>query len=122
VTVKATTDRLRGQTLRWTFSEGPQAGKSYEHTFNPDGTVQYRAVETGSPGRQPDAAGAGDERPTYAAYDVSDDVVLVSYRAGSGFTLTVALNFADHRLASIASGQEQWFPARGTFEETGRAS
>jgi hypothetical protein len=44
-------------------------------------------------------------------------VVLVSYLAGSGFTLTVALNFADHQLVSIASNSEQWFPARGTFTE-----
>jgi hypothetical protein len=43
-------------------------------------------------------------------------VELVSYRAESGFTLTVALNFADHRMIGIASNSEQWFPARGTFE------
>ena len=30
---KATGDRLRGKTLRWTFTEGPQAGKTYEHAF-----------------------------------------------------------------------------------------
>ena len=46
-----------------------------------------------------------------------DEVEMVSYLADSGFTLTVALNFTDHRLASIASNNEQWFAAQGTFDE-----
>jgi hypothetical protein len=112
--------RVRGTTLRWTFTEGPQAGKTYEHTFREDGTVEYRAIEdapgSAASGGQEPVSGSAPERPTYAAYRVSDDVELVSYRADSGFTLTVALNFTDHQLASIASNSEQWFPARGTFE------
>jgi len=117
----ATGDRVRGKTFRWTFTEGPQAGKAYEHIFHEDGTVAYRAVENGSK-QHPPAAPDGDhgsppERPHYAAVRVSDDVEMVSYLAGSGFTLTVALNFNDHRLASIASDNEQWFPAQGTFDE-----
>ena len=116
-----TSERVRGKTLRWTFTEGPQTGKRYEHTFHQDGTVEYRALEDrpqdASSRPAAHAAVAEHERPAYAAYAVSDDVVLVSYLAGSGFALTVALNFADHRLASIASNSEQWFPARGTFEE-----
>ena len=113
-------DRVRGTTLRWTFTEGPQAGKTYEHTFHEDGTVAYRAVgdtpasAAGAPGRD---GAAGGERPAYGAFPVSDDVHLVSYLADSGFTLTVALNFADHTLASIASNESQWFPAAGTFSE-----
>jgi hypothetical protein len=116
-----TRDRLRDKTLRWTFTEGPQANKTYEHTFHADGTVVYAAVDdrpTSGPAPRPGRdAGPEGERPRYAAYEVSDDVVLVSYLAGSGFTLTVALNFADHQLVSIASNSEQWFPARGTFTE-----
>jgi hypothetical protein len=121
-----TTDRVRGASLRWTFSEGPQAGKTYEHTFHDDGTVEYRAIEEQSANppsanREGESAPAG-ERPRYAAYQMSADVVLVSYLAPSGFTLTIALNFTDHQLASIASNSEQWFPARGTFEEVSRPS
>jgi hypothetical protein len=112
---KTASDRVSGTTMRWTFTEGPQVGKTYEHTFHEDGTVEYRAVEDGAAGSS--TGGQGNERPMYAAYAISDDVQLVSYRANSGFTLTVALNFADHRLASIASNSEQWFPAGGTFEE-----
>lgn len=75
-------DRVVGKTLRWTFTEGPQAGKTYEHTFDPDGTVEYRMIE--DPPRDPsiDAAARttdlGRERPPYAAYAVSETVELVS--------------------------------------------
>jgi hypothetical protein len=117
MTGQATSDRVKGKTLRWTFAEGPQAGKTYEHTFHEDGTVEYRAVEDGPQGTP--SGGQERERPTYAAYWVSADVQLLSYLAHSGFTLTVALNFGDHRLVSIASNSEQWFPASGTFEEVG---
>jgi hypothetical protein len=119
MTGTATSDRVRGTTLRWTFTEGPQQGKTYEHTFHEDGTIEYRTVEDAPKeepsGQQARGAQAEGERPKYAAYDVSEDVVLVSYLADSGFTLTVALNFASHQLASIASNSDQWFPARGTF-------
>jgi hypothetical protein len=123
---RARHDGIRGTTLRWTFSEGPQAGKTYEHTFHDDGTVTYRPVEdnpvTSASNQQPRSADAGGERPPYAVYPISENVRLVSYRADSGFTLTVALNVATHELVSIASNSEQWFPARGTFEVAGAAT
>jgi hypothetical protein len=119
--VQATDDRIRGTTLRWTFSEGPQAGKTYEHAFHQDGTVSYRTVEEHpadvSPGVASRADSPAGERPPYAAYPVSATVALVSYRADSGFTLTVALNYATHEMVGVASNSAQWFPARGTFAE-----
>ena len=118
---KASGDRIRGATLRWSFSEGSQEGKTYEHTFHEDGTVTYRAIEDEPNGAPASDAGSEGERPAYAAYAVSADVALISYRADSGFTLTVALNFADHTIVSIASNSEQWFPAAGTFQEVGTA-
>ena len=33
-------DPFRGQTMRWTFHEGPTAGSTYEHTFGKNGTVK----------------------------------------------------------------------------------
>jgi hypothetical protein len=33
-------ERIRDATLRWTFTNGPQAGMTYEHTFHEDGTVE----------------------------------------------------------------------------------
>ena len=84
--------------------------------------MQYRIIEETDRDLSADAAAtttACDERPPYAAYAVSETVELVSYRADAGFTLTVALNFADHQLVIVASNSEQWFPARGTFEVVG---
>jgi hypothetical protein len=111
---QGTGDRVRGRRLRWTFSEGPQTGKTYEHAFHDDGTLEYRVVEDEA--ADVPRGAPGGERPAYAAYALSESVELVSYRAESGFTLTVALNFADHRMVAIASNSEQWFPARGTFQ------
>jgi hypothetical protein len=51
---------------------------------------------------------------------VTPEVYVVSYLAPSGFTLTVALNFATRELVGFASGQKQWYPVRGTFEMVGR--
>ena len=119
----ASSDRVRGTTLQWTFTEGPQAGKTYEHTFHADGTVAYRAIADASADTLSDAqepgAGSVSKRPVFAAYAVSDIVELVSYRADSGFTLTVALNFEHHQLVSIASTSAQWFPACGRFAAVG---
>ena len=104
-----------------TFTEGPQAGKTYEHTFHDDGTVSYRSIGDESDatalGQQAQRSGAASERPPFAAYAVSETVHLVSYRADFGFTLTVALNFMTHEMVDIASNSERWFPARGTFTE-----
>jgi hypothetical protein len=122
MTRQATANRIKGKTLRWTFAEGPQAGKTYQHTFHQDGTVEYRAIAdepNGASGQRAGNAGRASERPRYAAYAVSDAVALVSYRAESGFTLTVALNFENHELVAIASNSDQWFPAVGYFEEAG---
>lgn len=47
---------------------------------------------------------------------VADEIYAVSYLAGSGFTLTVVLNFRDRSLVGFPSGAKEWFPVRGTFE------
>ena len=40
----------------------------------------------------------------------------MSYLAGNGFTLTVALNFADMQMSGIASNNETWTVQKGSFE------
>lgn len=52
----------------------------------------------------------------YAAFEVSESVYAVSYLAASGYTLTVVLNFETGEMFGFASGRDQWFPGRGTFE------
>lgn len=103
-------NRIRGKTLRWTWTEGPVAGTTHEHDFHQDGTVEWRVVD----GPQ---AGHSAREKAYAAIKVADDVYLVSYLAASGYTLTVALNLRDGTMVGIASNSEAWYPeGRGTFE------
>jgi len=43
--------------------------------------------------------------------------VAVSYQSPeSGYTLTVVLNFNDHKMVGFASGASEWHPVKGTFK------
>ena len=103
-----TPETLIGKTLRWTFADGPVAGKTYEHTFHPDGTVDYRSVE-------PAAVGTATHEKACATDKVSDHVFVISYLAASGYALTVVLNFRNHRMIGFASNEEAWYRQQGTF-------
>ena len=109
---------VRGKTIRFIWTDGPTKGKTHEHSFHDDGTVEWRdANATSSAGSN--AASKSDTKPErveYGAERVSDDVTLVSYLADSGYTLTVALNFDDGTITGFASGAKEWYPVRGTFE------
>jgi hypothetical protein len=112
-------DAVRGKTIRLKWSEGPTKGKTHEHVFHQDGTVEWH--EPSGPGAAQPGGGSqkgppAKERPQYAAMKVADEICAVSYLAGSGFTLTVVLNFRDHRMVGYASGAKEWFPVAGTFE------
>ena len=122
-------DPVRGKTMRWTFTDGPTAGSTYEHTFGKTGTVKFKPVGGGPEGGKPAAKGAAKpkkpaksakpakpESPKYAAMRAADDVYAVSYLSSSGFTLTVVLNFKDNTMVGFASNDKQWFPVKGTFE------
>ena len=111
MTSSADDDRIRGRTIRWSFTEGPVQGKRFEHVFREDGTVVWR--ELGGAAPTPGDQGRG---VPYAALSLSDEVALASYLAGSGYTLTVALNFGTGELAGIASNDKHWYPLRGSFE------
>jgi hypothetical protein len=117
------TDHVHGQTMRWTWTEGPTKGKTHEHTFNEDGTVVWHAVKDGEeavpvkPGKQ--AGSDNGERARYAVFQVTDDVSAVSYLADSGYTLSVVLNFADQKIVGFASNSQQWYPVKGKFEIVG---
>ena len=119
-------DPVRGKTMRWRFTDGPTAGSTYEHTFSKSGTVRFKPV-----GGRPEAAKAPaksaarkkkaakrakPESPKYAAMRAADDAYAVSYLSGSGYTLTVVLNFKDGGMVGFASNDKQWFPVKGTFE------
>ena len=102
-------DSIKGRTIRWTWSEGPTAGVTHEHLFSDDGTVTWQVLS----GPQ---EGHSAEEKEYEVFEVSETVYAVSYLAASGYTLTVVLNFETGEMFGFASGQDQWFPGRGTFE------
>jgi molybdenum cofactor biosynthesis MoaF-like protein len=109
VSTPETSTSLQGRTLLWTFDEGPTAGSTYEHTFEPDGSVVFRKMD-----------GAEKGKPTrekkYASFEVAPGTHLVSYLGASGYTLTVALNFDTRRLYGFASNDKEWYPVSGTVE------
>jgi hypothetical protein len=105
-----TATSLSGQTIRWKFEEGPTAGGTYEHAFEVDGSVSFRKLD-----------GAAEGKPTrvkkYGSFEVAPAVHLVSYLAEeSGYTLTIAMNFATGRLYGFASNDKEWHPVSGTLE------
>ncbi len=104
-------DSIMGKTLRWTFSDGPTRGATFEHVFHPDGTVSWREAG-GKRGTETRARKA-------AAVRVSDEVQAVSYLSDSGYTLTLALNFGTGRMVGFASNEQSWYPVAGTFEVVG---
>jgi hypothetical protein len=104
---------VRGKTIRMTWIAGPTKGSTHEHVFHEDGTVEWRDAGTGRSSGEP--AGA-KEKPDYAAVRVADDIYAVSYLAGSGYTLTVVLNFRKRTIVGFASSSKDWHPVQGTFE------
>jgi hypothetical protein len=116
MTVTERAAEIRGKTMRWTWTDGPTKGTVHEHAFHEDGTVEWRAVAPLPTDKRPAGAKPGGERPEYAAMRVAPDIFLVSYRAASGYTLTVVLEFGSRELQGIASGATDWHPVRGTFE------
>jgi hypothetical protein len=107
---------LAGRTLRWTFSDGPTASKTYEHTFNDDGTVVYR--EVGGPAEQkPDAGSKPKASIKYASYEVAPGMHFVSYLSpDNGYTLTVLADTNKKLVYAIASGGKEWYPLEGKLE------
>jgi hypothetical protein len=101
-------DALAGRTFRWTFDGGPTAGKTYEHTFSDDGTVVFKEVGGAAP------AGPGVK---YASFEITPQILLVSYLSTHGYTLTVAMNRASKKLQGFASNDKEWYPVEGTVEE-----
>ena len=102
-------DSLYGKTLRWTFTGGPVAGKTFEHTFYEDGSCLFRSVS----GRE---KGESARARIGASIKVSEEIFLSSYLMDSGYTLTVVLNFKQWRVVAFASNDREWYQQQGTFE------
>jgi molybdenum cofactor biosynthesis protein MoaF len=116
-------DPIRGKTIRWTYDDGPMAGKTFEHTFGEDGTVRWR--ETGGEdrgakpptnGKQKSTTPSTEAKAKYEVAAINEDVCAVSYLSGSGFTLTSVLDFDSGTVVSFASNEKELVPQRGMFE------
>lgn len=103
-------DPIRGKTIRWTFQDGPTAGKTFEHTFAEDGSVTYTMAG---------GSGKGTREKEYKVARINDDVVAVSYLASSGYTLTTILDFKARTATAFASNEKGLFEQHGTFELVG---
>jgi hypothetical protein len=101
---------IRGRKMRFTWNDGPIKGKTYEHMFHQDGTVDFRPAGA----EQPQEA-REKQKPVYAAERVADGVYAVSYLS-RGYTLTAVLNFGDRRMVGFASDASHWYPVHGSFE------
>jgi hypothetical protein len=107
-----TSTTVSGKTIRLSWTEGPTKGTSQSHHFFADGTVEWHSEDGQSKGE----TAKRPERPKYMAAEIGNIACLVSYLSSSGYTLTVALNFADGSTVGVASNEKSWQPVRGTFE------
>ena len=106
---------ITGHSLRWTFQDGPMAGKSFDHTFSRHGGVIFREV-----GSDPHAKpGAADQ---YQVASIGQEVHAVSYLSPSGYTLTVVLDYRTKKLVAFASNEKSLTMQHGTFEPLGSAA
>jgi hypothetical protein len=103
---------IQGKTIQWTFSDGPMAHKTFEHTFNADGSVTWCTVENGKKGKLSTA-----ERSEVT--NVGEGVYAVSYLGSSGYTLSVVLDFRTQRLIAFASNEASLTLQKGTFKADG---
>ena len=109
----ASTDCLRGRTIKFAWTQGPTEGKVHEHRFHDDGTVEWRAVDRTTDAAKP----APGERPEYFAADLGHDACFMSYLSPkSGYTLSLVLNFANRTILGVASNEKQWHRVRGWLE------
>ncbi len=90
-----------GRTIRWTCTDGPVAGQTFEHRFD------QRA-------RGP----AGKAAPSgfIAVVPVDKDVVVVSHLAENGQALMATLNFADKQMSGFLLSRDSWTRQKGRFE------
>jgi hypothetical protein len=101
---------IAGKTIEWTFTEGPMAEKSFEHTFGADGSVTFKMI-------------GGEDRGRATRIErcfiepVGKDVYAVSYTSESGYTLTVVLDYRTYDLVAFASNDKGVNVSHGSFEE-----
>jgi len=107
-------DRIRGNTIYWTFRDGPTAGMKFEHVFLKSGAVKYGMADGAKNGKM-------TREKKYEVANISPDVDAVSYLGSSGYTLTVVMDFRTGRAVGFASNAKELVLQHGTFEVAGTA-
>ena len=95
------------------------AGKTFEHSFDVNGTVKFREISSeAKPSAERSDAKNATESPgaKYEVGSIRDDVLAVSYRSSSGYTLTAILDFETHGLVAFSSNEKTHGMQHGTFE------
>jgi hypothetical protein len=110
------TDPIHGQTIRFTFTDGPMAKKTFEHVFDSKGTLTFRRLggAASSNGTTNDEGKKAPE-PTYEVAMIRDDLGAVSYVGSGGYTLTTVLDFKTKRLVAFSSNEKEVSVQHGTF-------
>lgn len=113
-------DAIRGQTIRFTFDDGPMAEKTFEHVFDPNGTVRFRVVGEDAASSAGKATRGDDSKkapePRYEIAMLGDDVGAVSYLGSGGYTLTTVLHFKTNKLVAFSSNEKGVSVQHGTFD------
>jgi len=112
-------NRIAGKIVRFSFDDGPMAGKTFEHSFDVDGTVKFRQMggEAKPGAERSDAKDAsGSPGTKYEVGSIRDDVFAVSYLSPTGYTLTAILDFKTNGLVAFSSNEKMHLMQHGTFE------
>jgi hypothetical protein len=113
-------DPIRGKTIRFTFSDGPMAKKTFEHVFDAKGTVSFRLIggdAASSTGKK--AKGDDNKKAPEPKYDFAmlrDDVGAISYLGSGGYTLTTVLDFKTKKIVAFSSNEKGVSMQNGIFE------
>jgi hypothetical protein len=99
---------LEEKKLRFHFTDGAMAGKSFDHTFHADGGVDWGPAD-----------GKTTRSDNAALVKAGDQVFVGSYLGEQGHTLTVVLDLVSNDLVAFASDAKSWSKQTGTFEIVG---
>lgn len=108
------TNPLLGKSIRWSFNDGVMANKSFDHTFNDDGSVTFKMV---SPGSDTKDSGKSTRIDKCEVATIGADVTVVSYMVPHGYTLTVAMDMKSKKLVAFSSNDKGVEVQHGTFTE-----
>jgi hypothetical protein len=105
---------LGGKTIRWNFTDGVMANKSFDHTFNEDGSLTFKMLSKDSDDKDLQKQSRIEK---YEVATLGNDVTVVSYLVPHGYTLTVAMDMKSKKLVAFSSNDKGVEVQHGTFSE-----